>query len=167
MFIGALCNAVYTWMLANPSPDPQMLFYIDEVAPYVPPVRKPACKDSLMLLLRQARKYGVCCLLATQSPGDLDYKALGQIGTWMLGRMRTEQEAWKVEPALAAQPDVDSRAIVARLPSFEQGQFVISSPDTFPEPEDFNVRWLVTAHRTVNESGVEELVSDEDRESLG
>jgi hypothetical protein len=167
MFIGALCNAVYTWMLSNPSPTPQAIFYIDEVAPYIPPVKKPACKDALMLLLRQARKYGVCCLLATQSPGDLDYKALGQIGSWMLGRMRTLQEAYKVEPALAAQPGVDSEAIVERLPSFEQGQFVLTSPDHYDEPQDFQVRWLVSAHRTIAEDGVEALVSDEDRERLG
>jgi hypothetical protein len=167
MFIGILCNAVYTWMLSNPSPNPQALFYIDEVAPYIPPVKKPACKDSLMLLLRQARKYGVCCLLATQSPGDLDYKALGQIGTWMIGRMRSPQEAYKVHPALSAQPNVDADAICERLPSFDQGQFVVTSPDNFPDPEEFRVRWLVSAHRTVAEHGVEDLVSAKDRERLG
>ena len=167
MFIGILCNAVYTWMLSNPSPVPQMLFYIDEVAPYIPPVKKPACKDSLMLLLRQARKYGVCCLLATQSPGDLDYKALGQVGTWMIGRMRSAQEAFKVYPALDAQPGVDADAICERLPSYDIGQFVVTSPDNFPNPEEFRVRWLVSAHRTIAEGDIEDLVDDEDRERLG
>ena len=167
MFLGALCTALYTWMLSNPSPTPQAMFYIDEVAPYIPPVKKPACKDSLMLLLRQARKYGVCCLLATQSPGDLDYKALGQIGTWVLGRMRTLQEAWKVEPSLSAQPGVDSAAIVDRLPSFEIGQFVVTSPDNFDSPQDFKVRWLVTQHRMVEEGQIEELTRDTDRERNG
>jgi hypothetical protein len=167
MFVGALCNAVYTWMLANPSPTPQCMFYIDEVAPYIPPVKKPACKDALMLLLRQGRKYGVCCLLATQSPGDVDYKALGQIGTWFLGRMRTSQEANKVEPSLSAQPGVDSAAIIDRLPSFDIGQFVVTSPDNFSEPVDFRVRWLVTNHRTIEEDDFEELVMDSDRERNG
>jgi hypothetical protein len=167
MFIGILCNAVYTWMLSNPSPVPQALFYIDEVAPYIPPVKKPACKDSLMLLLRQARKYGVCCLLATQSPGDLDYKALGQVGTWMIGRMRSAQEAFKVYPALSAQPGVDADAICERLPSYDIGQFVVTSPDNFPDPEEFRVRWLVSAHRTIAEGDIEDLVDDDDRERLG
>ena len=167
MFIGALCNAVYTWMLANPSQEPQAMFYLDEAAPYIPPVRKPACKASLMLLLRQARKYGVCCLLATQSPGDLDYKALGQIGTWMLGRMRTPQEAAKVEPALSSQPGVDSAAIIDRLPAFKIGEFIVSSPDNFDQPQEVMVRWLVSNHRTVDEAGIEDLVDDEDRERLG
>jgi hypothetical protein len=167
MFIGVLCNAVYTWMLSNPSPTPQALFYIDEVAPYIPPVKKPACKDSLMLLLRQSRKYGVCCLLATQSPGDLDYKALGQIGTWMIGRMRSAQEAFKVYPALDAQPGVDADAICERLPSYDIGQFVVTSPDNFPDPQEFRVRWLVSGHRTIAEGDVEDLVSDKDRERLG
>lgn len=166
-FIGALCNALYTWMLSNPSQEPQALFYIDEAAPYLPPVKKPACKSSLMLLLRQARKYGVCCLLATQSPGDLDYRGLGQIGTWVLGRMRTPQEAWKVEPALSAQPGVDAAQIIDRLPGFGVGQFVVTSPDNFDEPQEVRVRWLVSAHRTVDESALEALVSMLDRERLG
>ncbi len=167
MFIGALCNAIYTWMLANPTQTTQAMLYIDEAAPYIPPVKKPACKASLMLLLRQARKYGVSCLLATQSPGDLDYKALGQIGTWVLGRMRTHQEASKVEPALSAQPGVDSAAIIDRLPAFKVGQFIVTSPDNFDEPQECRIRWLVSNHRTINESGLEELVSDADRERLG
>ncbi len=84
-FVGQLAQALYRWMLKHPSPTPQVLFYIDEVAPYMPPVRKPVCKDALGLLFRQARKYGVCCLAATQSAGDIDYKVLGQAATWSLG----------------------------------------------------------------------------------
>ncbi len=54
-FVGQLAQAVYRWMLKHPSATPQVLFYIDEVAPYLPPVRKPICKDALSLLFRQAQ----------------------------------------------------------------------------------------------------------------
>ena len=58
-FVAALASRIYGWMLAHPSHDPQLLFYLDEVAPFVPPVRKPAAKDPLVLLFKQARKNGV------------------------------------------------------------------------------------------------------------
>src|SRR5207302_7107207 len=69
-FVGQLAQQLYRWMLKHPSATPQALFYIDEVAPYLPPVRKPVCKDALGMLFRQARKYGVCCFAATQRAGD-------------------------------------------------------------------------------------------------
>lgn len=163
MFVAALCNAVYQWMLDHPSSTPQAMFYLDEAAPYLPPVRVPASKAALMLLLRQARKYGMCCLVATQSPGDLDYKALGQIGTWIMGRMRTHQEAGKVYPALAAEPGVDADAIVDALPAMEVGQFILSSPDNYSGAREIRVRWLVSAHRTLTEQDVEDEVNPQDR----
>ena len=39
-FLGQLAQALYRWMLRHPSPTPQALFYIDEIAPFLPPVRK-------------------------------------------------------------------------------------------------------------------------------
>src|SRR5690606_25742517 len=33
-FVAALTERLYTWMLRNPSTEPQALFYIDEVAPF-------------------------------------------------------------------------------------------------------------------------------------
>src|SRR5262249_13286705 len=54
-FVGQLAQALSRWMLNPPSPAPRALFYIDEAAPSLPPVRKPVCKDALGLLFRQAR----------------------------------------------------------------------------------------------------------------
>jgi hypothetical protein len=81
--------------------------------------------------------------------------------------MRSQQEAWKVSPALSAQPNVDAADIIERLPGYDQGQFVVTSPDNFSEPEEFRVRWLVSSHRTIPESGIEDLVNESDRERLG
>jgi hypothetical protein len=167
IFVSMLCNALYQWMLQAPSQKPVGLLYLDEVAPFIPPVRKPASKASLMLLLRQARKYGLCVLLATQSPGDLDYKALGQIGTWALGKMTTAQEAAKVAPSLRAEPNLDTEAIIDSLPSQPKGRFVLINADHFDGPTECQVRWLVSRHETLSPDQVESLTSDEDREILG
>ena len=167
IFVAGLTQAMYQWMLREPSEEPVGLFYIDEVAPYLPPVRKPASKHGLMMLLRQARKYGVCCLLATQSPGDIDYKALAQTGTWALGKLATEQEKAKVANALRSDAEVDAREIIDSLGSAGRGRFYLINSDHFEAPVETQVRWLVTEHKTLNVGAVESIVSDDDREIHG
>jgi DNA helicase HerA-like ATPase len=153
-FVGQLAQALYRWMLKHPSAVPQVLFYIDEVAPYLPPVRKPICKDSLSLLFRQARKYGVCCLAATQSAGDIDYKALGQASTWSLGRMVMRQDVKKVESQLKSLTPEAVEEITRKLPALKAGQSVLFSPDVFKTPIEMQTRWLVTRHKTLDEAGI-------------
>ena len=156
-FIAALTEQLYGWMLMNPSPTPQALFYIDEVAPYIPPVRKTACKASLVLLFKQARKYGVSCLMATQNPGDVDYKAMAQFGTWAVGRLTTRQDLKKVQPTLKSLDPTRVDELMERLPSLQAGQFALISPDNFDESIDLQVRWLYTPHKTLDERKIEEL----------
>ncbi|MEC7523627.1 MAG: helicase HerA-like domain-containing protein [Myxococcota bacterium] len=154
-FVAAVVDRLYGWMLAHPSAEPQLLFYIDEVAPFVPPVRKPACKDGLTLLFKQARKYGVCCVMATQNPGDVDYRAMAQFGTWALGRLTTRQDLKKIEPTLKSLAPDASDALLAKLPALEPGQLVLLNPDRFDTPIELRTRWLLTRHETwgLNELG--------------
>ncbi|MCU0675955.1 MAG: hypothetical protein MUE69_24570 [Myxococcota bacterium] len=156
-FLAALAERLYAWMLASPSVAPQALFYVDEVAPFLPPVRKPACKDALQLLLKQARKYGVGCLLATQNPGDLDYKALAQVSTWALGRVTTRQDLAKLAPALRSLTS-DADALVETLPAQGAGELVVLSPDALGAPAPMRTRWLLSAHETFNETRIAEAM---------
>lgn len=163
-FVAALTQQLYTWMLDNPSKKPQALFYIDEVAPYVPPVRKPACKDSLTLLFKQARKYGVSCLMATQNPADVDYKAMAQFGTWALGRMTTRQDMKKVQPTVKSLDPVNVDSVMEQLPAQKPGQFLLISPDNFDATRAMNTRWLYTQHETLDEERIEQLADERWRE---
>jgi hypothetical protein len=165
-FVGQLAQALYRWMLRHPDPAPQALFYIDEVAPYLPPVRKPVCKDALALLFRQGRKYGVCCLAATQSPGDIDYKALGQISTWSLGRLVVRQDVKKVESQLKALTPEAAEEIARRLPALAPGKSILFAPDQFPAPVELQTRWLVTKHKTLDEQGIAEATAPALRQRL-
>jgi hypothetical protein len=167
IFVSLLCSALYQWMLTLDGSRLWGMFYMDEVAPYLPPVKNPASKQGLMLLLRQARKYGLCCLLATQSPGDIDYKALGQVGTMALGRIMGERALGKVEPILRALPNLDTDGIIAGLPGMAKGRFVLVNPDVYEHPVEAQVRWLVSKHKTVTADNVADLVTDADRESFG
>ena len=162
--VAALADRLYRWMLAHPSPRPQVLFYIDEVAPFVPPVAKPACKEGLAVLFKQARKYGVCCLMATQNPGDIDYRALAQFGTWALGRLTTRQDLRKVEPAIAALSPDSAAEVLRLLPRLKPGQMILLSPDSFSHPCPLQTRWLLTPHRTLTDDAIETLARGRWRE---
>jgi len=163
-FVAVLTRQLYTWMLEHPSPTPQALFYIDEVAPFIPPVRKPACKDGLALLFRQARKYGVCCLMATQNPADVDYKAMAQFGTWALGRLTTRQDLAKVQPTVKALDPVHVEAVMEQLPAQRPGEFLLISPDDFTRTRPLRTRWLYSRHETLDEARIERLADERWRE---
>ena len=72
--------------------DLRALLYMDEVAGYLPPTANPPTKKPIMLLLKQARAFGLGVVLSTQNPVDVDYKALSNAGTWLIGRLQTEQD---------------------------------------------------------------------------
>lgn len=158
--IASIADQLYGWMLKNPSKTPQALFYIDEVAPFIPPVRKTACKDSLMLIFKQARKYGLCCLMATQNPGDVDYKAMAQFGTWVIGRLTTRQDLKKVQPTLKSLDPNRVDELMEMLPTLQAGEFVLISPDQFSESIDLKVRWLYSKHETLDEQMIEHLCDE-------
>jgi hypothetical protein len=92
-FVTLLLTAVEAWLRTQPgSPSLRALIYFDEVFGYLPPVANPPSKGPLLRLLKQARAFGMGLLLATQNPVDLDYKALSNAGTWMIGKLQTEQD---------------------------------------------------------------------------
>src|SRR5262249_20210720 len=70
--------------------------YMDEIFGYFPPTAAPPSKRPMLLLLKQARAFGLGIVLATQNPVDLDYKVLSNCGTWFLGRVQTERDKLRV-----------------------------------------------------------------------
>jgi hypothetical protein len=71
--------------------------------------------------LRRARSKGVGLFLATQSPGDLDYKCRDQICTWLVGRVKEKVAIDKLRPMLEA-ARIDA---AAKLPGQEMGHFYL------------------------------------------
>lgn len=96
-FVSLLLGQIVAWMRAQPgTPSLRALFFMDEVVGYFPPVAMPPSKRPLLLLLKQARAFGLGVVLATQNPVDLDYKGLSNAGTWMIGRLQTERDKARV-----------------------------------------------------------------------
>jgi len=159
-FVTMIAREVYNWMLRNPSEKPQLVLYIDEVGPYMPPnPYMPPAKDILRLLFKQGRKYGVSCLMNTQNVADVDYKAMAQAATWALGRMMTRQDQDKVKPILQAMNTANLESIVSSLPQLKTGQFILISPDVYPAAVQMKVRWLATKHTTLEEERLREFMS--------
>jgi len=96
-FVSLLLTQVVGWMRTQSGTTSlRALLYMDEIFGFFPPVANPPSKQPLLTLLKQARAYGLGVVLATQNPVDLDYKGLGNAGTWLLGRLQTERDKQRV-----------------------------------------------------------------------
>jgi DNA helicase HerA-like ATPase len=83
--------------------------FFDEADAYIPAAAAPPTKEPMFDLLRRARSEGVGILLATQNPGDLDYKARDLIGTWLVGKVAQDRAIEKMRHLLSSYPNVGSR----------------------------------------------------------
>ena len=103
-WVAQLLLALDRWRTKNPSPQLQAVFLFDEADAYLPAVRQPATKAPMESLLRRARSAGVGLFLATQSPGDLDYKCRDQIRTWLIGRVKEQVAIGKLQADAGGRP---------------------------------------------------------------
>jgi len=97
------------------------IFYMDEIFGFFPPSKNPPSKEPMLLLLKQARAFGIGMILSTQNPVDLDYKGLANIGTWFIGRLQTTQDVDKIIDGLSGQIGAsfnkdEIRSIISNLP---------------------------------------------------
>lgn len=92
-FVTLLLENILTWVRTQSGTTSlRAILYFDEIYGYLPPIAEPPSKRPLMTLLKQARAFGFGVLLATQNPADLDYKALTNTGTWLIGKLQAERD---------------------------------------------------------------------------
>lgn len=104
----------------NPNDELQAVVMFDEADLYIPANSKPATAEPLQSLLKRARSAGLGLILATQSPGDLDYKSRDQITSWFIGRVREDTALRKLKAAFQAESGLDPANV---LPHQTVGQF--------------------------------------------
>jgi hypothetical protein len=145
MVVARVLGALVTWMRRQPGTDRlRALAYFDEVAGYVPPTAVPPAKAPILTLLKQARAFGLGLVLATQNPVDVDYKALSNAGTWMIGRLQTEQDKARLLDGLsAATGGVDVAAVGDTIASLAKREFVLRRPGS-DAPVTFTSRWAMS-----------------------
>ena len=91
------------------TPDLRALAYMDEVFGYVPPSAAPPAKKPILTIFKQGRAFGLGLVLSTQNPVDLDYKAMSNAGTWLVGRLQTENDKARVLEGLRSAAGDDRR----------------------------------------------------------
>jgi hypothetical protein len=124
-----LLNALVAWMRRQSGTSSlRALLYMDEIFGYFPPTANPPAKGPMLTLLKQARAFGLGCILATQNPVDLDYRGLANAGTWLIGRLQTERDKARVVEGLTSALGgnaPDKGALEAMMSSLRQRLFLM------------------------------------------
>ncbi len=140
-----ILSKVVTWMRKQSgTPELRALVYMDEVFGYVPPTAMPPSKKPILTILKQARAFGVGLVLATQNPVDVDYKALSNAGTWMVGRLQTERDKDRLlEGITASSGGANKSALSNIISSLDKRQFLLHQTRA-TEPRTFATRWAMS-----------------------
>lgn len=118
------------------------ILYIDELAGLLPPPpSNPTSKKLLETLIRQARAFGLGIIVATQNPGDIDYKILGNIGTRFIGKLRTQNDIEKVASATDNKP----AELKQKITNIKTSEFILNNAIKNTNTQ-FKTRWLYTLH---------------------
>ena len=142
LFVELILQQLFQWLIKQGSAQTlRYLLYFDEIAGYCPPVREPPSKKLLLLLIKQARAFGLGMLLASQNAVDLDYKVISNANVRFIGRLGAQRDIQRVSVGLEL--DSDAEGEIARL---RPGEFFCNTFD----PKFRSVirsRWTLTYHR--------------------
>lgn len=138
-------SKLVTWMRAQSgTTDLRAMLYMDEVAGYLPPTANPPTKKPIMTLMKQARAFGVGVVLSTQNPVDIDYKALSNAGTWMIGRLQTDRDKARLLDGMSsAAGGVDIQAVGDTISGLGKREFMLRRAGK-DKPEVFTTRWAMS-----------------------
>jgi hypothetical protein len=130
---------------------------MDEVQGIIPPYPKnPPTKGPLLTLFKQGRAYGVGAWVATQNPVDLDYKALGNAGVKLVGRLITDRDRERALEGLGMSKLPDERDADDIVAGLGKRQFVLMDVRAKQRVRTFGSRWAMSYLRgpvTLTEMG--------------
>lgn len=148
LFVELVLQQLFQWLIKQGSAQTlRYLLYFDEIAGYCPPVREPPSKKLLLLLIKQARAFGLGLLLASQNAVDLDYKVISNANVRFIGRLGAQRDIQRVSVGL----ELDSFA-EKEISRLKAGEFFCNTFD----PKFRGViksRWTLTYHRGPLENG--------------
>ena len=156
LFVEIVLQQLFQWLIKQGSAQTlRYLLYFDEIAGYCPPVREPPSKKLLLLLIKQARAFGLGLVLASQNAVDLDYKVISNANVRFIGRLGAQRDIQRVSVGLEL--DTFAEKEIARL---RAGEFFCNIFD----PKFRGVvraRWPLTYHRgPLENSEITELVAE-------
>ncbi|HIQ07857.1 MAG TPA: DUF87 domain-containing protein, partial [Thiotrichaceae bacterium] len=145
-FVTLLLNKYIAWMRRQSGSSAlKTILYMDEIYGFFPPTKNPPSKEPMLLLLKQARAFGVGVVLSTQNPVDLDYKGLSNIGTWFIGRLQTTQDIERVIDGLGGKVDssYSKKEIKNLLSNLSKRTFFLKSAH-LDDIRLFSTRWVMS-----------------------
>ena len=99
----------------------KVLIFIDEVHNYIPSVYKSFCKDEILRIAREGRKYGVMLCLLSQRPRRVDPTALSQCGNTFIFKIQNADDKKHIFDSVSL-PDKLLNANIAR---FNMGEAMV------------------------------------------
>lgn len=100
---------------------------IDECVGLMPPhPMNPPTKTPLLLLLKQARAFGLGVILASQNPVDLDYKGMANCATWMVGRLQMGKDKSKIISNVCSSSPVSKSDMEMKIGRLQPRQFILA-----------------------------------------
>ena len=156
--VAQIAFAINAWMRKQGSAPggnrPRLLFFLDEIgggggktAFYPTYPYTSTCKPALNILVKQGRAFGVGCILATQNPGDIDYKGLSNCATWIVGKLQTIRDREKVREGLT-DAEFSPSDLAKKLARPKTGEFMLLNKEG--DVHFIKERWLLTYHCTLS-----------------
>lgn len=102
-FVNQLAMSLFTWVKKNPCPSDRPLrglLVLDEAKDFVPSQGWTPCKESLIRLAAQGRKYGLGVVFATQAPKSIDHNVIANASTQFYGKASSPAAIDTVEEQL-------------------------------------------------------------------
>ena len=162
-FVTLFLNKYISWMRQQRGMTAlRSLLYMDEIFGFFPATSSPPSKKPMLLLLKQARAFGVGIVLATQNPIDIDYKGLSNIGSWFLGRLQTRQDRDRVIDGLIKniENSLDKSAVESLLANMKKRTFLLKSAHLDHVPL-LETRWVLSYLRgPLSSIEISELMKD-------
>lgn len=140
-----LLSRMVTWIRSQPGTSRlRALIYMDEMYGFAPPTANPPSKTPILTILKQARAHGIGMIVSTQNPVDLDYKAMSNAGTWMIGRLQTENDKKRILEGLdSASGGADVGELSRLISGLGKRQFVLHTAKG-SKPRVFGTRWAMS-----------------------
>ena len=129
-FVTLLLGEMIKWMRTTSGTSSlRAVLYMDEIYGFFPPNGNPPSKTPMLTLLKQARAFGLGCVLSTQNPVDLDYKGLSNIGTWFIGRLQTAQDKERVIGGLSGigSNPIDKSVLMEKISNLKKRNFLVKN----------------------------------------
>jgi hypothetical protein len=144
--LALLVSELVSWMRRQPAAaNLRGLLYVDEVQGILPPHPfNPPTKGPLLTLLKQGRAFGVGVWLATQNPVDIDYKALGNAGVKVIGRLITDGDRERALEGLSVQRLDDGRDADGVVAGLGKREFLVVDVRGDTRAGTFASRWAMS-----------------------